>query len=185
MKPDDDPSDLAALYAAGALPPEEHAEAEARLAQGDFALANELRSFDAVVAALADAPPVPPDPKAREELLGRVRRQQVPPGLFVCRADEGGWTPTADPGVVQRVLYFDKANQRVTALFRMAPGARYHAHPHPGVEECLVLEGDLRVGGLVLRAGDYQRAEAGSDHDEQTTEGGCLVLVTATLGEAA
>jgi anti-sigma factor ChrR (cupin superfamily) len=183
--PLDDPADLAALYAAGALTPDELAEAEARLARGDFALSNEVRSYDAVVAALAGAPPVEPDPSARAELLRRVAGEKLPPGLFIRRADEGAWVETGDPGVTRRVLYFDRARRRVTALFRMAPGSRYRGHTHVGVEESLVLEGDLRVGGLVLHAGDYQRAEGGSDHDEQTSEGGCLVLVTATLAEAA
>jgi anti-sigma factor ChrR (cupin superfamily) len=182
----DDPADLAALYVAGALTDDERAAVEARLARGEFALANEVRSFDAVVAALAEAPPVTPDPHLRAELLRRVAGQETPPaGLFIRRADEGAWVETGDPGVTRRVLYFDRASRRVTVLFRMAAGSRYRGHAHAGVEESLVLEGDLRVGGLVLRAGDYQRAEPGSDHDEQSTEGGCLVLVTAALGEAA
>jgi anti-sigma factor ChrR (cupin superfamily) len=181
----DDPADLAALYVAGALTADELAAMEARLARGEFALANEVRSFDAVVAALTDAPPVTPDPHLRADLLRRVTGDKPPAGLFIRRADEGAWVETGEPGVTRRVLYFDRASRRVTVLFRMAAGSRYRGHAHTGVEESLVLEGDLRVGGLVLHAGDYQRAEPGSDHDEQSTEGGCLVLVTATLGEAA
>jgi anti-sigma factor ChrR (cupin superfamily) len=181
----DDPAELAALRAAGGLTPDELAALERRLARGDAALADEVRSFDAVVAALADAPPVIPDPRIRADLLRRIAADRPPAGLVIHRADEGGWKQTADPGVTRRILYFDRDSRRVTALFRMAPGARYHAHAHDGVEESFVLEGDLRVGGLVLRAGDYQRAEPGSDHGEQTTEGGCLILVTTALGEAA
>ena len=59
----------------------------------------------------------------------------------------------------------------------MAPGTSYPGHRHAGVEECYVLEGDLRVGDLVMRAGDYQRAAIGSVHGVQSTEGGCLLLV--------
>jgi S1-C subfamily serine protease len=44
-----------------------------------------------------------------------------------------------------------------------------------------VLEGDLRAGGRVLRAGDDQRAEPGSRHAEQSTEGGCLILLKELL----
>jgi hypothetical protein len=47
------------------------------------------------------------------------------------------------------------------------------------VEELYVLEGDLRVGGMVIRPGDYCRAEAGTIHPELRTETGCLFFVTA------
>ena len=70
----------------------------------------------------------------------------------------------------------------VTMLIRMAPGTAYPAHRHGGAEECYVLEGDLHVGDdIVMHAGDYQRAEAGSTHPVQSTRGGCLLLLTSSL----
>ena len=70
-------------------------------------------------------------------------------------------------------------------LVRVAPGTVYPPHEHTGAEECYVIEGDLRVEGRVLRAGDYQYAPAGSSHAEQTTEGGCLLLIGASLADFA
>ena len=48
-------------------------------------------------------------------------------------------------------------------------------------EECVVLSGDLRFGDEVMRAGDYQVAEAGSTHQVLTTREGCtLFVISAT-----
>jgi len=74
--------------------------------------------------------------------------------------------------------------QRDAMLVRMAPGTSYPRHVHAGPEECFVLEGDLAVGdGLRLVAGDYQRMESGSRHPDQSTEGGCLLLLISSLND--
>ena len=66
----------------------------------------------------------------------------------------------------------------------MAAGSSYPGHLHGGVEECLVLEGDLQVEGEELRAGDYQRAEASSQHGTQWTKNGCLLLIVSSQHDA-
>ena len=65
-------------------------------------------------------------------------------------------------------------------LVRMAPGASYLPHRHHDTEECFVLDGDLRLHDSVLHTGDYQRAEAGSVHGVQRTEGGCTLLIISS-----
>src|SRR5262249_3379987 len=64
----------------------------------------------------------------------------------------------------------------VTKLVRMAPGAVLHPHRHAEAEESYVLEGDLWVSGVLMLAGDYCRAEAGSVHSEVHTSGGCAFI---------
>jgi anti-sigma factor ChrR (cupin superfamily) len=66
-------------------------------------------------------------------------------------------------------------------LVRMTEGASYPSHRHAAAEECLVLEGDLIVGEDVLRAGDFQRSEAGSVHPPQSTRAGCLLYILSSL----
>lgn len=104
----------------------------------------------------------------------------IEPGLFTLRASEGNWQETAVPGVSVKPLFVDKDRDYVTMLVRMAPGSSYPRHSHAGAEECFVLEGDLRVAGRVLRAGDYQRADATSNHGEQATDEGCLLLIVSS-----
>ncbi|MFN0149103.1 MAG: cupin domain-containing protein [bacterium] len=102
------------------------------------------------------------------------------PGLFTLRAAEGNWQDTAVPGVSVKPLFVDKERDYVTMLVRMAPGSSYPRHTHAGAEECFVLEGNLRVAGRVLQPGDYQRADAASDHGEQSTDDGCLLLIVSS-----
>lgn len=127
------------------------------------------------------APPVGPPPAVRERLLAAVAPS--PSSLpYIQTAAEGVWEPTPVPGLVRRVLFQDHRAARITVLLRLAPGARVPAHSHPGTEELLVLEGDLRLaGGPVLRTGDFQRSEAGSLHVEQWSENGCLALLVGPL----
>jgi anti-sigma factor ChrR (cupin superfamily) len=195
-----EPAETAALYLAGALPAPERAAFEAYLATGGRAYDDALRELSAAAVALGRLfPPAALDPALRDALLRRVapscrdqatplRRQLQgravdPAGHVLQRAQGSGWEDTAVPGVRLRVLALDAAADRFTALVRMAPGAAYPGHRHGGPEECFVLEGDLRHGAQVMRAGDYEWAPAGSDHGPQTTAGGCLLLIHSSLSD--
>jgi quercetin dioxygenase-like cupin family protein len=68
-------------------------------------------------------------------------------------------------------------------LVRMAPGSEYPGHRHAGAEECYVLQGDIWVGDVHMRRGDYQRAPAGSRHPVQTTDEGCVLLLVSSLSD--
>jgi anti-sigma factor ChrR (cupin superfamily) len=82
--------------------------------------------------------------------------------------------------VFTKQLYVDPARDTVTMLVRMEPGSSYPPHRHGGPEECLVVEGDLRVGDVVLQAGDYQCAAGDSTHDVSTTVNGCILLIVSS-----
>jgi anti-sigma factor ChrR (cupin superfamily) len=107
----------------------------------------------------------------------RETQAEEAPGFIVVRASEGEWRPTADPGVSFKLLFVDRERATVTTLVRMEPGARIPAHRHLGLEQCLVLEGDLSSGGIEMSAGDFNCSMPGSVHDELTTEGGALFII--------
>ena len=143
--------------------------------------AADCRQADEVVVALASAvDPVSPPAAIRDRLLGLVTSQ-----TFTRSADDGPWEATPVPGLTRRVLFVDRPNNRVTCLLRLSPGGRLPAHPHTGVEEVFMLEGELHAPHWVLRPGDYQRSEAGTEHVEQWTVGGCMALLVAPLAEDA
>jgi anti-sigma factor ChrR (cupin superfamily) len=107
----------------------------------------------------------------------RETQAEEAPGFVVVRASEGEWRPTADPGVSFKLLFVDRERATVTTLVRMEPGARIPAHRHLGLEQCLVLEGDLSSGGIEMSAGDFNCSMPGSVHDELTTKGGALFII--------
>ena len=74
-------------------------------------------------------------------------------------------------------LSFDRGTQCGTYLMRMQPGAVTIEHEHPGMEEFLILEGDLvDSDGTVFRPGDFVSYEPGTRHNSWTKTG-CLLAV--------
>ncbi len=102
-------------------------------------------------------------------------------GFLFVGSSENGFEPTGFEGIEARRLFVDHDRDRVTMLVRMKAGARYPGHVHADAEECYVLAGDLHVGDRRMHAGDYQRAEAGSTHPVQSTDGGCVLLLVSSL----
>lgn len=138
--------------------------------------------------------------EAQDHLLGqgRLRAEQAsrfylrrhgPDGPFhgdagwrCQRAAAGGWQPLRE-GVEIRPLHQQGA--AVSMLARFAPGARVPAHPHGLDEECLMVEGELFLGELLLREGGFQAAPAGSAHGELFADSPCLLFFHGAIDPAA
>ena len=72
---------------------------------------------------------------------------------------------------------YDKVTGQGCYLMRMQPDAAVLPHEHPGMEEFLILEGELTDSdGRVFRAGDFVSYEAGTRHHSRS-EQGCLIAV--------
>jgi len=203
----EDPVDLAARYCAGSMTDAEERDFAAHLAGGCLACHEQVTDYMSVAQGLVECiAPVEPPAIVRSRLMAQVTvacaidqfdpgPSQLPAaepridlspvdrpaGMVIRRQDERPWTDTPHPGVQLRMLHVDHARKQFTTLVRMAPGATYPSHAHDAPEECLVLEGDLRFGDQVLRAGDFLRTEPGYQQAEQTTEGGCLLYLTSPL----
>ena len=85
------------------------------------------------------------------------------------------WEPTRFPGIETKTLFIDKTTGSVTALIRMAPGARLPDHEHPLSEQSFVLEGLLEDDDGSCAAGNFVWRPAGSRH-QAWSSGGCVVL---------
>lgn len=104
----------------------------------------------------------------------------APDFTFRAAGDGSDFQPTNVAGIEARRLFVDAENDRVTMIVRMQAGTSYPAHIHGAAEECYVLAGDLTVGTLAMKAGDYQRADVGTVHPVQSTERGCVLLLVSS-----
>jgi quercetin dioxygenase-like cupin family protein len=110
--------------------------------------------------------------------------QAAVPGSATLRADEGTWIPIL-PGVAIKVLSVDDAAGMRSFLLRMAAGAHLPAHAHAKAEECLMLSGDLELGGLRLASGDYHLVPADVPHPPGFSRSGCLAFIRGDIDLAA
>lgn len=101
-------------------------------------------------------------------------------GIHYQAAGEEGWLETLVPGLRVKPVWVDAAAERVSVMARLDPGTVYPPHVHDGLEECIVLQGDLWVADKLMGPGDYQVSRAGSEHALQRTEHGCLLFLTGT-----
>lgn len=89
--------------------------------------------------------------------------------------ESAGWQPFVE-GVQIKVLHENEGI--LSYLLRFEPGARLEAHRHPVDEECVVLDGVLKVGSRVeVGPGGYHLARAGSLHAGISTETGATLFL--------
>jgi anti-sigma factor ChrR (cupin superfamily) len=86
------------------------------------------------------------------------------------------WEKTRYPGVEQKTLLVDRASGLLTALMKMAPGARLPDHEHVKIEQTYVLEGALVCGEGVCKADEFVWRPAGSRHEAWAGPEGGLFL---------
>lgn len=123
--------------------------------------------------------------RASDGLIEALVRSALPPGASYTSRLQGPWTELGVPGVRAKILHMDRSADRRVALIQMDPGRTFPAHEHAADEECFVIRGDLAAADVELRAGDYRRMAAGTEHGEQTTRNGCLVLLIGSCHDAA
>lgn len=102
------------------------------------------------------------------------------PGTISVRSETRAWVRFL-PGVDIKVLHRDAARGRQVYLLRMEPGARLPPHPHKLDEECIILSGEMDVGGLILRAGDIHMVHAGVRDPELFSATGAVLYLSGEL----
>jgi anti-sigma factor ChrR (cupin superfamily) len=182
---EDQMKDRALLYALGTLTQNEARAFEDHLADGCNDCEAELRASEQLTHSLAfDAAEIEPPPRVFERVVGFVTKEKqlspvapnVPGELTTVRKDEGQWFESS-PGVLVKRLFENPETGTFTSLVKMLPGSIGTLHRHPGIEECIILEGDFHVAGSVLGPGDYHIAGAASVHDKPYSIGGTLLLI--------
>jgi quercetin dioxygenase-like cupin family protein len=171
-------SEVTCAYAAQVLPDEEAAAAERHIASCPDCQ-RELDSLRDVVDAFVAWPTdvLRPTAPLQTRLAQRIAEEaSAPPRTW----REPEWEQVA-PGIECKLLATDHERHRVSMLVRLAPGARYPAHTHAGVEELHLLEGELWIDEHKLHAGDYNYAPPATGDESVWSETGCTcVLITSS-----
>jgi quercetin dioxygenase-like cupin family protein len=168
---------LAAEFALGVLAPRERDRAE-RLIASEDAFRSLVDAWRERLAGLAElAPATPP----REGLLDAIhKRIAALDATQIIRRHEGDWRSLGE-GVTIKVLHHDPNTGVLSVLLRMQPGATFRDHGHKTTEECLVLEGEVTMNGVVLKEGDHQVTAAGVEHQSIHSATGTLLYLRGTL----
>ncbi len=164
------------LVVRGELQAQPAGQVAVTLAPHALALRSALDAGELVASAQAQAQPC----------VVYVRHMQVAPELIagpegrwwamprlplqVTHAAGRRWRPTFE-GV--EVLPMWGSADITSMLVRFAPGASVPDHHHAAHEDCLMLEGEMFLGDILLRPGDYQLAPAGGGHFGETSDVGC------------
>ena len=181
-----DTTEMAALYALGALSQQEARAFEDHLSACDECSA-EVESFEATVSVLALADEQEPPPRARARLMaelnGGAKGDGREPEIDIAaiksvHANDGEWIKVSE-GIEYKMLHVDRQSRLITSLVRMGPGTALPMHRHQGVEQFFILEGDCNVHGERLGPGDFHRATPGSVHRDTYTVEGTLFLLIA------
>ncbi|WP_446810737.1 cupin domain-containing protein [Methylomonas sp. 2BW1-5-20] len=108
------------------------------------------------------------------EMLGGLLPFAQDRSLTVYAENKNAWQEIM-PGVWKKPLWQDGA--RESCFFRLEANTRCPEHHHPIEEECMMLDGDLFIDDVLLRAGDYQLAPVGGMHRDLYTDVGATLFV--------
>ncbi len=158
---------------------------------------NEIISEEILEEIMANLEPISPPPARVGALRAKVLAQMtnsnqplteggekgVEKGLLTVRSDEGRWMKIAR-GVSMKNLYADKKSKTHSFLLKLEPGSSLPEHQHFADEECMVLEGEVRLGDVVVRAGDYHLAPRGVAHGRVSSKTGALLFLRADSGHS-
>lgn len=97
---------------------------------------------------------------------------------FTVHDADADW-PAFAPGIRRRVLW--QHGGQAALLYLAEPGAAVPAHRHGHDEECLLVQGELFLDDILLQAGDYQLAPAGSGHRRTETDRGAILYAHGDL----
>src|SRR5688572_15914508 len=159
--------ELAAGFASGDLEEAEHAEFRSLLQTAPAeAQAEAARIVDAAALISLSLPREFPSPALKDRILSRAQPPKPTPELFeFLRGNaDTGWIPIKVPGAYVKLLSIQREKGYAVVLGKLDPQTHYPAHHHIGPEQLFVLEGDLHIGDVELKAGDFHNAKAGSSH---------------------
>ncbi|OAI09544.1 hypothetical protein A1353_04340 [Methylomonas methanica] len=108
------------------------------------------------------------------EVLGGLLPFGQDRSLTVYADNKNAWQEIM-PGIWKKPLWQDETRQ--SCFYRLEADAGFPERIHPEEQEYMMLDGDLFIDDVLLRAGDYQLAPAGSKQREVYTDVGATLFV--------
>jgi quercetin dioxygenase-like cupin family protein len=170
----------ASAYVIGLLDAEERAQCRLRIIE-DQVFAGLVAEWEKRLAPLALNGEADIPDGLLEPIEARISASGIElPGTMTIRAGTGDWIDVA-PGLKIKVMSRIEAINRQTFMAWLQPGGQYADHDHDQDEEIYMIEGDLIIGDIVLRPGDFHIARAGRHHPVHRTTTGCLCLISQAI----
>lgn len=168
---------LAAEYVLGTLPDEERTAFAADMSR-DPATRALVEGWEARLGAFES---FNDDVAPSDGLFAAIEAQLDAPiplaeASVTIRAGDDLWV-TVREGLEKKHLFRDEAAGVESFILRYAPGTRVGGHVHTSVEECYLLDGDLTLGDVDMKPGDFHAALPGTEHSSGLSIGGALLLV--------
>ncbi len=189
----DEQQEKAIFWASGMMPQSEVEQWLIELSNWDEAQQTEARAFmeTSTLALSALAPLMHPAPRLKARILERIKTvPQVSPKTpvhspfaMIRGENTDGWINLAVPGASVKLLSLNMSEGYAVVMGKLAAGAHYPAHWHIGPEQVYVVSGDLKIGGDYLGAGDFHHAAAGSFHDVNHSENGCVIIAVLSVAD--
>ena len=117
--------------------------------------------------------------------MGKIKQRintHCPEGGKTIYKGEGEWFAISDK-ISIKILHQDFESKIQSALWRLKPGAVIPGHRHHHDEECLVMEGDIRIGQHKLSSGDFHLMHGGSYHPDLVSDHGALLYLRHDMHE--
>jgi quercetin dioxygenase-like cupin family protein len=173
--------EVATGYVLGTLEGTEREAARIRAIE-DMAFGRLVEQWERWFAPMALGAEVVPPKGLLDKIEARIRDSGVElPGTITRRANAGEWTD-AGPGLRIKTLNQITKIGRQTFMAELSPGAEYTDHDHDQDEEIYMISGDLIIGDVVLKAGDFHVAHAGKHHPTHRTVSGCVCIISQAMG---
>ncbi|MGL4231354.1 MAG: cupin domain-containing protein [Casimicrobium sp.] len=119
--------------------------------------------------------------RVRSRVMRTIAEQSIAQHSTI-HAHENTWQTFLDKIEFKLLNHVDGV---ASYLLRMQPGAVLPAHRHPIDEECVVLEGELRIGDqLILKAGGFHLAKKDIPHADISTDTGALIFLRGAMPTA-
>lgn len=120
-----------------------------------------------------------PNPRVWDNIERRIGANNtiLPEGVYAVPRTKGGWWSLSE-GVDVKSLYIDPELDTESFLLRIQSGCVVEQHDHRGfADECMVIEGDILVGDVKFRPGDFHVATDGSTHPPLSSQNGGILFV--------